>query len=141
MEVIRERLEERFRAVSLEELRAIVAAPGEHTPMAREVAASVLYERRFERPEPPPPPPTKEEQERAARWEAWAALATMALFAKDIGLDLLRQSGVDGDGLTRAVMAMVQSPWAYSLPVMVAALLIGRAIRRATQRPGVSGTE
>jgi hypothetical protein len=119
VEVDPDRLRERYKALSTEELRRIAGAQrGDYTAVAQAVAASILATRRFERPADPEPAPTPDE---AATRELWAALSVGAVIFFHFHHELFRaakEAGVDADVLVELASAVVRSPWTYAILVL-----------------------
>jgi len=91
MAVSREQLRERYSTLPTDDLRRVIwAPPGNYTPEAREVAASILFTRRLEKPEPATPPPTADEKQRDAQW---AGLSVLALFLAHHANHVFQMSG------------------------------------------------
>jgi hypothetical protein len=121
MTVPREELRARYARLPLEELRRIVVSPeSQYTPEAREVAASVLADRRFEGPSSAPPSPTPAQRRSAAAWTAASAIAAfVAFFANDL-FRAAKEAGVDADLLLRVTKGVVRSPWSYVVVIACA---------------------
>ncbi len=101
MKVPADELRERYSRLETEQLLVILAAPKSHyTAEAREVAARILADRRFEKPTPPPPRPTARERETAGWWAAAAATALFGAHLANHIFKAVKDAGVDGDVLT-----------------------------------------
>ena len=139
MNVFREALRERYVRLPIEELRQIVSSPGsQYTPEAREVAASVLADRRLEEPSPSPPAPMSTQRRSASGSAAASAVATfLALLANDI-FRAAKNAGVDADLLLRVTKSVVRSPWSYVV-VIASVLLLWRRHRVQGPRESTRG--
>jgi hypothetical protein len=125
-----EQLRQRYSTVPTDELRRIISAPpGHYTPEDREVASTILFTRRFERPDPPPPPPTLDEARNAARWAALGVLALIAAHSSNHVFHAFKAAGVEGDRLVRAMQSIERSPWTYVFLAAALALVIWRRRR------------
>ena len=137
MKVPRDELRQRYARLPIEELGRIVSSAGsQYTREAREVAATVLFERRHEEPSLPPAAPTAAQRRSAARWAALSGVAALlAALANDV-FRVAKNAGVDADVLLHVTKSIVRSPWTYALVITCALILWIRHRVQQARRTG-----